>query len=74
MNEFQRKLKTDSEMMRKSDKVFIPADKTTNFYKVDKEKHDDLLKKHVTKDYKKTVPETSDKINLGDCNQAGFGV
>ena len=34
--------------------MFVAADKTTNFYKMDKETYKDLLEKHVRKDYKKT--------------------
>ena len=30
------------------------ADKTTNFYKLKKDDYNELLQKHITKDYKKT--------------------
>jgi hypothetical protein len=53
-NEFQEKLKEDIKNIAKESKMFIAADKTTNFYKVTKEKHDELLKKEINKDYKKT--------------------
>ena len=53
-NEFQAKLKEDIRKIANESKMFIAVDKTTNFYKVTKEKHDELLKKEINKDYKKT--------------------
>ena len=40
-------------MINDEDRIFIAADKTANYYKMDKEKHDDLLHRNITKDYKK---------------------
>ena len=61
-NEFQDKLKQDSDKIRNDKKLFIAADKTTNYYKLDKETHKTLLDKHVTKDYKKkSVDDNNDK-------------
>ena len=37
---FQNKLNEDISKMKKSTKAFIPADKTSNFYKLDKTQHD----------------------------------
>ena len=62
-NDFQEKLKEDSEKIKKDEKLLIPADKTVNFYKMDKEMHDTLMKKNVTKDYKKTDNTTNDNID-----------
>ena len=53
-NDFQEKLKNDAEKLRGEKKMFIGGDKSTNFYKLDKDSHETLLKKNVTKDYKKT--------------------
>ena len=57
-NSFQQKLKQDKSSIQKESKVFIAADKTTNFYKAKVETHDSLMTKNVTKDYKKSDPET----------------
>ena len=49
---FQDKLKKDAIKIAKDDKLIVPADKTNNFYKLDVDKYDELLEKHITKDYK----------------------
>ena len=41
--EFQDKLRQDIKKINSSTKAFIPADKSTNFYEVDKPTHDKLL-------------------------------
>ena len=48
---------------RTSDKLFVPADKTTNYYKIDSPSYDKLLKKIITKTYKKITPDTVSSIN-----------
>ena len=62
-NNFQDKLRRDAEKVRSENKLYISADKTTNFYKLDKNTYNDLLKKNVTSDYKKTDMHTVDKSN-----------
>ena len=49
-NAFQAKLKKDIKDIAMENKMFIPADKTTNFYKISKETHDELLDKNINKD------------------------
>ena len=44
--------------MEKVKEMIIPADKTSNFYKVKKEGYDELLQKSINKDYKKTTEES----------------
>ena len=39
--------------MNNSDKIFVKADKTRNFYKMDYQKYNNLLTKNITKSYKK---------------------
>ena len=63
-NNFQEKLKKDAEKVRKDKKLYIGADKSTNFYKMDTNSHDALLKKNVTKDYKKTNEDRVSNINV----------
>ena len=65
-NDFQNKLKKDIKNIANEKKMIIAADKTTNFYKVTKEEHEELLERHVNKDYKKAVPTTIKDINKND--------
>ena len=51
-------------------KMFIPADKTRNYYKLTKEKHDELIQKHITKDYKKCSKRTVQNITKNDKKMA----
>ena len=60
---FQNKLQADIKIMKQSTKTMTPADKTSNMYKLDKEKHDKLLHDAVTKTYKKSTDTFSDSIN-----------
>ena len=62
-NDVQDTLKKDAEKVRKDEKLYIGADKTTNFYKMDKDSYSELLKKNVTNDYKKAHSDTVDKTN-----------
>ena len=62
-NDFQDKLRKDAEKLRSDEKMYVGADKTTNFYKMTKESYSDLLKKNVTNDYKKTNQTTVDRAN-----------
>ena len=41
-------------MIESESRIYIAADKTSNYYKVGKEKYQELLDKHITKDYKKS--------------------
>ena len=45
-NAFQDKLRRDGEKLRGEKKMFIAADKTKNLYKMDKDTHENLRKKH----------------------------
>ena len=53
-NEFQDRLKHDIKSIRSYNKTFIPADKTRNFYEMDKAQHDKLLTQNVKKTYRKS--------------------
>ena len=50
MKENMRKMKADTH-------IYVSADKTANFYKVDPDKYNELLEKSITKDYKKAKDE-----------------
>lgn len=62
-NKFQKEMKTDVEKIKKSEKVIVMADKTTNMYMLTKEQYEKLLLENVTKTYKKAGSEVVEKIN-----------
>ena len=50
--------------IKKSNNVYVAADKTRNYYTVSKEKYNELLTNSVTKAYKKAPKASYDKANL----------
>ena len=62
-NKFQNKLNDDISKIKKSTKAFIPADKTSNFYKLDKTQHDKLLRDSITTTYKKASTDAANIID-----------
>ena len=50
-NSFQENLKRDVNKIQSSTKIFVPADKTRNYYELDKDHHDKLLRENITKNY-----------------------
>ena len=52
-NDFQNKLKEDINEIKNSNKIFVPADKSRNIYKMEKEQYNKLLHENITKTYKK---------------------
>ena len=63
INKFQKQLKEDSQKINSSNKLIVSADKTTNLYKVDKEKYEELLVNNITKCHKKTNNDAIKEIN-----------
>ena len=62
---FQQKLSSDIKTnIKTTDKLLIPADKTTNFYKMGTSTYNDLLQKNITKAYKKVTPNTTNPIEV----------
>ena len=53
-NAFQKKLRSDIKSIKKETKVFIQADKTTNFYKLEPKGAESLKENSITKEYKKS--------------------
>ena len=47
-----------------AEKLLVPADKTSNFYKMDTPSYTDLLQKNVTKIYKKVPPTIINSIEV----------
>ena len=62
-SKFQNKLNEDFSKIKKSTKAFIPADKTSNFYKLDKAQHDKLLRDSITTTYKKASADAGNIID-----------
>ena len=59
---FLTSLKDDINEITHSTKAFIPADKTTNFYKLDEPQYNKLLKDNITSTYRKADKTT--KISM----------
>lgn len=66
MNDFQQKLQKDIKSINNENKMLIKADKTTNFYKLKTDTYSELIRKNVTKDYKKANDQTINKITQTD--------
>ena len=52
--------------MNQENKIYVAADKTSNYYKVEKDDYEEMILKNVTKDYKKTNDKFVDKVNEKD--------
>ena len=61
-NEFQEKLKKDRNTINDEPKVFIKADKTSNYYKAQKKTYEDLVTKEVHKCYKKATQNDLNQV------------
>ena len=55
---FLSKLNDDTKRIKNEPKLLIAADKTTNFYKLEMSKYNDLLEQNITKSYKIAHPDT----------------
>ena len=62
----QTQLKQDIRKLRNDDKVYVAADKTSNYYKLTPERHAELIENSVTKEYKKAKDNVIDRINKED--------
>ena len=60
---FQKQLSKDAKEIRNSTSLYVPADKTTNLYKLQTESYKKLLNDNITKDYKKTEMSTKRSID-----------
>ena len=62
-DDFQDQLQHDIRKINNSTKAFIPANKTTNFYEVDKTTHDRLIMDSITSTFKKANTDSINTIN-----------
>jgi hypothetical protein len=63
---FQNQLRKDRQNIRNDSNLFVAADKTTNFYKLEPDQYNNLLKQNITKDYKKAPKTSENTITLED--------
>ncbi len=69
-DKFQKQLTKDTNKIKQSKQLIIPADKTTNFYKVNTTDYKKLLDENITKNYKKATSEIENTISIEDKNIA----
>ena len=62
-DDFQDQLQEDIKKINNSTKAFIPADKTANYYEIDKTTHNKLLADSITTTYKIANDKTIININ-----------
>ena len=65
-NNFQKTLKDDLKSIKRGDEIIVPADKTRNHYKMNKDMYKSFLNNNITKDYKKSDVNTIDDITKDD--------
>ena len=61
---FLNELNEDNNKIRSSDKLFVSADKTQNYYEITKENCNKILYDNITKTYKKAQSSLPKKINV----------
>ena len=62
-NRFQHQLNQDIKSIKSSNDLFVPADKTTNVYKVKTVDYRKLLTSNITKQHKKAKESAKDEID-----------
>ena len=61
-NAFQQKVKQDLNKLKQDNRLVIKADKTNNYYKLNKEEYQQLVNKNVQQEYKKSSESNVDRI------------
>ena len=64
-SDFLRELDKKVRLIKSSPNVFVAADKSSNYYEMSKEHHNQLLMKAINKDYKKADKDKVDVVNKG---------
>jgi len=57
MSNFQSKLKRDIKTIKESDKIYVPADKTSNMYMITKEDYNKILHNHIIQEIEQQYKE-----------------
>ena len=60
---FQSKLRNDVKSIKNSDQIFVPADKTNNYYKLSEDEYHKLVKDNTTAKYTRTNKNSTHEIN-----------
>ena len=60
---FQNQLKEDIKAMKKSKKIFVFEDKTSNIYHIEKDEYNKLTTDAITSTYKKVADKICNKVN-----------
>lgn len=63
---FQTQLQTDTNKIKTDTTVYVAADKTNNFYKIQPEQYNKLVQQNVDEAYKKAPPSTCHEITATD--------
>ena len=63
-DKFLNKLNEDINKIRSSDKLFVPTDKTQNYYEITKENYNKILHDNIRKTFEKGQPPLPKKINI----------
>ncbi|GFO49153.1 hypothetical protein PoB_007565800 [Plakobranchus ocellatus] len=69
-NSFQSKLKADINKIKQDKQLYIPTDKTNNYYKLNDTQYENLLNKCVIKEYRKTGAQATHEVAIEDKNIA----
>jgi len=64
VSQFQQALKRDINKISSSNKIYVPADKTTNMYKLSSTQYQKLLAENITATYKKSSDNTKTNIDM----------
>ena len=62
--QFQKDLNEDIKSIKRDNRLFVKADKSTNFYKLEATKYNQLLHDNITKTYKKAEYYLLNKIDV----------
>ena len=65
-NQFQNKLKADLKTIKNDKHLYVAADKTRNYYRMEKESYKNQLNDNITKNYKKTDENVIQNITKDD--------
>ena len=69
---FLSKLRNDVDNIKKSERLFVPADKTSNYYKLDKSEYTKLVKDNTTAKYKPSEMKPVSLVHYGDSLSANL--
>ena len=65
-NEFQKRIRKDISRIDKSKKLFVAADKTSNFYEMKPRDYEKLAKDSITTQYERSTMEAFNQVNRED--------